>query len=201
FVAGVAAQTDFRVEVGEEEYVLGPAAAPMDSPLFSLQSPAGLLVFSGGGGNTLVYAQSALQPLSATPLIALKAGSRGTFDECGAWLLSSAANGARNTRSKNSPRFVGWYHAEEKGDYANGVTLKSMAYVESSDGISWKKPEYPNNRIITAAAEAANDPQRNNVGDGHVIQAGDYLYLFYWATDNWGVHLARSRVTDNGEPG
>jgi hypothetical protein len=184
-------QSDYRIEVGEEEYVMGPGSSPMDNPMFSVSTGGSVLIFSANG-TTYSYNQSRLYPITSSPFASLNFGSQGNFDECGAWLQSATiASIAR-----------GWYHAESNCNYSSGITKKSMAYAESVDGgKTWTKPGYPANQIITSSADVANDPNRNSVGDGHVLQVGNYYYLFFWATDNWGVHVARSSISDAGRPG
>ena len=189
--------TDFRIEIGEEEYVLGPLSAPLDNPLLTSSTDSGILAFSAAG-NTLRYSQRNLHPLSAEATTVLKAGAPGMFDECGAWLQSVA----RAPTLQHPNRYIGWYHAEHSCDYTTGITVKTMAYAESNDGGgTWQKPGYPTNQVLTPSRDVIGDSRKNSVGDGRVLRIGDYFYLFYWATDDWGVHLARSKVSEGGVPG
>src|SRR6266498_631027 len=102
-------QTDFGIELGEEEYVLGPGPIPLDNPMFSVRNGSTAFIYSANG-TTLVYVQPQIYPLTAAPKSALGPGPADSFDDCGAWLQSVSfprAGGA-----------VGWYHAETNCNYA-----------------------------------------------------------------------------------
>jgi hypothetical protein len=136
--------------------------------------------------------------LNFTPLssIVLAKGTDGNFDGCsggGAWLNSTWTD-------PSNPSFVrGWYHAESGCDPAGN--RKSIGYAESYDGgLTFTKPDYPNNQVITAPARFT-DPAQGE-GDQHVIRVGNYFYMYFVACwDTFRIHLARSLVTDGGRPG
>lgn len=66
-------------------------------------------------------------------------------------------------------------------------------------GATFAKPKYPFNQVITAPARDT-DPDNDDEGDHHVIVVGDYLYLYFVASRDWQVRVARSWVSDAGRP-
>lgn len=144
-------------------------------------------------------------------------------DRCGAWMVS-----AIHKNPKNKKHWIGWYHGEKGCDYSIGKTHMSLAYAESFDaGKNWRKPKYPNNRIITANNALKNfsttddNTDLDDTGNGRVTRItnknGDYYYIFFRAsgivnkTNSKGdvtkvlvkdsIHVARSKVSSLGKPG
>jgi hypothetical protein len=123
---------------------------------------------------------------STTPV--LGKGPQGSFDECGAWLQAVNYEGAL---------IRAWYHAEEKCNYTIGQTRKSVAYAESTDGgITFTKPRYPYNQILTADTPFIAGQYTGN-GDHSVIQRGPvgtyYAYFGDGKNSTTGnIALARS---------
>jgi len=196
-----AVNSDFWIEVGEEEYVMGPSADLLDSTFLTVKTPSGIKAFS----NNHTFFGPTLESLTDEGAI-LQPGDN--FDSCGVWLNS--------VYKHDENHWIGWYHAEDNCHYEQGgQTHKSMAFTESFDGgHTWIKPNYPNNQILTADTSFNGHPDQDDAGDGRVIRIGDYLYLFFFAdakykTDgspdfsqaDWENHIARSKVSDEGKPG
>lgn len=139
-------------------------------------------------------------------------------DTCGAWLLS-----AIHENPNNRKHWIAWYHGEDRCDYDNRKTHMTLAYTESFDeGKTWRKPNYPHNRIITAdprleaESPSAEKVKVDDAGGGRTILVGDYYYMFFRASGkvkttkdgqpidqliNDRIHVARSKVSDLGKPG
>lgn len=182
----------FQVEVGEEEYVMGPVSSPIDSFYFGAPIAGGVRTYSANG-NTITYSGPNLDSLIAGGT-ALSKGTKGNFDECGVWLQS--------IHKLDENHWIGWYHAEEKCNHSIGLTHKSMAFAESFDaGKTWSKPNYPKNQVLTADTAFAGDTGKDDVGEGTVTRIGDYFYLFFRSSEDWKTHVARSSVADLGRPG
>lgn len=160
------------------QVVLGPSATVPDSPTI----PLGSYLYTSN--STTYIISDTLQPV-------LFPGA--AFDSCGAWLMGAYQDGGI---------VRGWYHAETACNYAsNFQTHKSLAYVESSDGgLTWTKPGYPNNQIITAPGYIP-DALYDDEGDGSVVVNGDYFYLYFLTTRDHRTHLARSLIASGGGPG
>jgi hypothetical protein len=218
-----------QVQLGPEEYVAGPTNA-LDTPYFTEKDQKGRSYGFAGNSDSFVIPleEKSLLPTSPIPhdkttipkyqtiLAADTAGSRvgedpNHLDTCGAWILGSIY-----TDPKNANHWIGWYHAERncvRGDLDGGDrTHMTIAYAESFDiGKHWTKPQYPNNRVITADAALEGTPAKNDTGNGRVIKIkdaeGEFYYMFYQANSaqdsNTGrsIHLARSKVSDLGRPG
>jgi hypothetical protein len=187
----------FTVTLGQEQYVAGPLTY-LDAPFFTMPTATGLrafssnavsFAFSGSGLDTL----NLPSPDAPSSQIVLSPGAQGSFDDCGAWLVSAY--------EITSTHWIGWYHAEHACDYAEGITHKSMAFAESFDGgRTWQKTGYPDNQVITPDAQYAGNPLLDRAGDAKIIQQGDYFYMIYIGGD-YKTYLARSLVTDEGKPG
>lgn len=155
--------------------VYGPSPRYPDSPVFTLSDKMYI-----ANGTTYIY--GSLQ----SPVI----GPGASFDYCGAWLMSAYQDG---------PIVRGWYHAEA---ITPGVwcALKTIAYAESYDGgLTFVKPNYPHNQIITAPPIPNLD--FDDEGDFYVTRNGDYYYLYFLTSRDVRVHLARSKISDGGKPG
>lgn len=134
-------------------------------------------------------------------------------DSCGAWLLSTIQEDPNNRK-----HWIAWYHGEDRCNYSNGgETHMTLAFTESFDeGKTWKKPNYPNNRVITANP-AYKTIDTDDTGGGRTLRIGDHYYMFYRSSgevkqtaangavtmvaSNDNLHVARSRVSDLGKPG
>jgi len=175
-----------------EKWVMGPSG-DVDMRLHIEKTQTGYRAYQGNNG-TKSYSISAEDNfMTLTPEgTAISAGTEGTFDECGAWLMS--------TYKLTPTHWLGWYHAENTCDYETFVTHKTMAFAESFDeGLTWTKTDYPNNQIVTA--DSANiDPDYDDAGDGKIIVSGDYFYLFYFG-GGVGAEIARSPISSEGRPG
>lgn len=180
---------DFSIEMGDEEYIMGPVNEYIDSPFFTVPIPQGLRAFSANG-TTYSFSGSDINHLSKEG-ISIDKGSSGNFDECGAWLAS--------VYKIDEQHWIGWYHAEERCNYTMGKTHKSVAFAESFDaGKSWVKTGYPNNQVLTSDI-FFNDTDQDDEGDMNVIRSGEYFYMFF--VKNWTTRIARSTVSDLGKPG
>lgn len=139
-------------------------------------------------------------------------------DRCGAWLLS-----AIHENPNNPKHWIAWYHGEDGCDYDNRKTHMTLAYTESFDeGKTWKKPNYPHNRVITAdprletESVAGEKVKVDDAGGGRTLRIDDHYYMFFRASGkvkttkngqiveqiiNDRIHVARSKVSDLGKPG
>jgi len=133
---------------------------------------------------------------------ALGPGVAGSIDERGAWLLHAEVD-------DKDPNLVrGWYHCEKWAPGPKDV-LKTMAYAESHDGgRTFQKTckenpafNYPANQFITAWTGYNGNEARDDAGDGHIVRIGDYYYIYFLATSDWHIHVARSLVSNRGLPG
>jgi hypothetical protein len=182
-----------NISVGPMEYMVGPNNFT-DNPFSTLRVGDDLFGYLANGC-TACYRNTNLETLQENLVPAISWGS--DFDSCGAWLNSAL----------NLPAGItGWYHAERPlGDdcfspTGEWQTVKSVAYADSQDGQIFSKPDYPNNQVITAPAHFTGNLERDE-GDHHVIQIGNYLYMYFRAGRDWQIHLARSAVADGGKPG
>jgi len=182
----------FRVEVGEEEYVIGPSTHFPDGPFLSVKTNGQLRAYAPSN-STYTFLGDSLDSLSYLG-VAIAPGTAGQFDECGAWLHS--------VYKITENHWIGWHHAEEDCNYTTGATHKSMGFVESYDaGQTWQRPNYPNNQVLTSSNPVNDSTKQDGAGDGVVLKIGDYFYMLYVEWTDWGTHLARSRVSDLGKPG
>lgn len=183
----------FRIEVGEEEYVMGPSSQYIDSYFFTVKTSSGIRGFSQGR-TTYSFFGPNLENL-AYEGVALSRGNPGRFDDEGAWFNSAY--------KLNENHWIGWYHAEQDvGGGAWHLTRQSMAFAESFNaGRTWTKPNYPYNQVLTVDVAFNNDPNKDDAGNARVLKVGDYFYMFFTATSDWTINLARSKVSDLGKPG
>jgi hypothetical protein len=179
-----------KIQIGPLEVVRGPDMAT-DNPFNTLMGTSSLLAYIANG-STWGYLGGSLETLRPLNNPVLQAGANlADFDYCGAWLCRVWQDGTV---------IRGWYHAETDCDYSIGRTHMSVAYAESYDGgRTFVKPNYPNNQVITAPPTYTN-PDLDDEGDHRVIRIGDYLYLYFLATRDWRIHLARSHILDGGRP-
>jgi len=104
----------------------------------------------------------------------LSAGTKGNFDECGAWIHGAHLIPGTNT-------VEAWYHGESgycHGEAAPLKTLDAVGYAISTDGgHTFTKPNYPNNIILSGQKTYLN----NFAGDGDfsVVPLADKNYMFF----------------------
>lgn len=178
--------TKLTVQIGPVEVIRGPDTVT-DNPFHTLMGATSLQGYVANS-STWGYTGGSLETLRPMSDIVLQAGTG--FDSCGAWLNSVWQDGAV---------IRGWYHAETECAYPQ--THKSVAYVESYDGgRTFVKVNYPNNQVVTAPP-AYTDPDLDDEGDHQVIRVGDYLYMYFIASRDWQVRVARSHVSQGGRPG
>ncbi|MBX0330169.1 hypothetical protein K2Z83_21095 [Oscillochloris sp. ZM17-4] len=184
------ATPNLSIQIGPVEVIRGPDDTT-DNPFSTLMGDTALHAYVGNAA-TVGYTGGSLETLRPMSGNVIEGGTGMTFDSCGAWLNSVWQDGAL---------IRGWYHAETACNYPE--THKSVAYAESYDGgQTFLKPNYPNNQVITSPA-TYTDPNADDEGDQHVIQIGDYLYLYFLSTHqpSWQIGVARSSVADKGVPG
>ncbi len=174
------------IQIGPVEVIHGPDTVT-DNPFNTLAGATSLQGYIANSA-TWGYVGGSLETLRPMTSVVLQPGTG--FDSCGAWLNSVWQDGAV---------IRGWYHAET--DCAYPRTHKSVAYTESYDGgRTFVKPNYPNNQVITAPPIYSN-PDSDDEGDHRVIRVGNYLYMYFIASRDWQVRLARSHISDGGKPG
>jgi hypothetical protein len=182
----LAAPPTHTLQLGPVEIVRGPDYYT-DNSFNTLPSNNRLRAYIANA-TTLVYDGGSLETLRQAASPAIQAGT--DFDSCGAWLNSAYQDGAV-TRA--------WYHAETACAYPQ--THKSVGYAESSDGgLTFVKPNYPANQVITAPSGYTN-PDHDDEGDQHVIVVGNYFYMYFMPTRDWQVRLARAPISSGGTPG
>jgi hypothetical protein len=194
----------FIVQLGPEGRVYGPTGK-VDFPFFSERMASGKLL--GFISNNDSYrATSRRNARLLNPKVILKRGPVGKFDKCGAWLIGSVYKAT-------SQHWIAAYHAEAagRGDdnrciFSDESVVASIGLAESRDGgLTWRKPDYPNNRIITQDSRLTG-ARAEDATMGRLLRMGDYLYLFYGATvagddEAKRLHVARSRIGYLGRPG
>jgi hypothetical protein len=186
--SGQGTPQDFLVQIDPAEVVYGPDNRT-DHAFYTVDWGDRLLAYQANQ-DTWGYVGGSLETLRAFDQDVIDRGT--DFDSCGAWLNGIWQDG-------NVVR--GWYHAETGCDYIGGTSKKSIAYAESYDGgRTFIKVDYPNNQVITAPANWTEADQ-DDEGDHYVVRAGDYLYMYFLASRDYRVHLARSHVADGGRPG
>jgi len=180
--------------VGPAKYVLGPMANAIDNPFFVLPSTGGMLGYTANQAS-YVMSGADVPGLALTGQVAIDKGTKGNFDECGSW-LASAYQDVNIIRA--------WYHAEQSCDYATGTTNKSVAYAESYDGgKTFVKPNYPLNQILTGTG-TPTEGQQTGLGDFTVVKFNGYYYAYFINYSNpqqWAYGVARSKISDGGQPG
>lgn len=194
------AQTDpgFRIALSEEERFMGPIDF-FDTPFNTIPISGGVRAYTGtiagtsaDAGSSLTFFGTNLNHLG-NGTVTIRKGQAGNFDECGVWLNSVYKIDEQN--------LYGFYHAEDKCNYAAGYTHKSMGFARSYDGgVTWQKPNYPNNKILSADTAFDSDVNRDDAGDGSVIRIGNYFYNFFLASADWRIHAARAPVNSPGDP-
>ncbi|MCB0017707.1 MAG: hypothetical protein KDE09_07945, partial [Anaerolineales bacterium] len=174
------------MQIGPVEVIRGPDTVT-DNPFNTLSGSSTLSGYLANS-TTVGYIGGSLETLRLFSSAVLQPGTG--FDSCGAW-LNSAWQDDSLTRA--------WYHAETACNYPE--THKSVAYAESYDGgQTFIKPNYPANQVITAPANYTH-PDEDDEGDHHVLQVGNYLYLYFIPSRDWQLRLARSHIDDGGLPG
>ena len=177
---------NLSIQIGPVEVIRGPDTAA-DNPFNTLPGSSTLFGYLANS-TTVSYIGGSLETLRIFNRTVLQPGTG--FDSCGAWLNSTWQDGSV-TRA--------WYHAETACNYP--TTHKSIAYAESYDGgRTFRKPSYPANQVIIAPPYYT-DPDQDDEGDHRILQAGDYLYLYFVPSRDWQLRLARSHIDDGGLPG
>jgi len=197
----------FVVQLGPEERVYGPTGI-VDFPYFSERTPSGKLLGFISNNDSYRATSRNTNARLVQPKLILKRGPVGKFDKCGAWLIGSVFKVPGHPR-----HWFAAYHAEAagKGDnnrciFHDESVVASVALAESRDGgLTWRKPNYPHNRIITQDRQLTG-ARAEDATMGRLLRIGDYLYLFYGATARGNkeakrLHVARSRVSANARPG
>lgn len=190
--------TTLQVSLGPEEDVAGPVSNYVDAPLVTMPTASGITAYSANA-TTYAFRGSSLGSVAypagsaSSSQAVLGPGPAGSFDDCGAWLVSAYALTASH--------WIGWYHAEHSCNYSQGITHKSMAFVESFDGgQTWEKPYGVSDQIVTAPSQYATSTTLDHAGDGRVVMQGGYFYLLYLGGD-YQTYAARSALIDQGRPG
>ena len=202
----------YLISVGPAEQVGGPTGSNYDSPVTTVIVNNGdnnyeQLSYCANSNSYLIYENNEF--LNDAKQIGLNHGdSSDDLDYCGAWLNSAVTNIDLTSSSSSSSvaPVYGFYHEEWKCDYSdNSYTNKSIAYAISYDGgITFTKPNYPNNQIIIAP-NTTSDHQTGE-GDHQVaIVNNTWLYLYFTEWDGWNGHVtigvARSKQSLHGQPG
>ncbi|MCK5798454.1 MAG: hypothetical protein KAI47_14785, partial [Deltaproteobacteria bacterium] len=184
--------TCLKIKIGRAYRVNGPSPHIPDSPFFAVNTGNRIRAYTGGGGGTSLFEGPSMTTLVLQPKAVMTAGAAGQFDICGAWLHA--------VDPLTSP-ITGWYHAEEKCNYAIGQTHKSVAYATSTDGgKTFVKTGYPNNRVLTGTT-APTVGKGTGVGDFSVIRRGQYYWMYFYDFKYWRTAVARSLIASGGKPG
>eukprot|EP01084_Bolivina_argentea_P202325 345713_1 len=150
----------------------------------------------------LIYNNSEFLPMPGIEIGLNPGKSPSDFDYCGDWI-----NAVINNQPNESLNIVhGFYHEEWQCDYAyNFYTNKSIAYAISTDGgLSFIKPNYPNNIIISGA----NTSTKHTTGEGDhqvAIVNNSILYLYFmennYENSPYGVSIGLAKSKQYGIPG
>jgi hypothetical protein len=196
------AELGFAVQLGPEQRVTGPTDQG-DNPYFSERRGGKLRGFFGTS-RTIEWLSHNNTRLTNSRII-LDRGGAGKFDQCGAWMQGSV-------QKLTSSHWIAFYHAEGKGpgedtcDHYGDTTVWRMAMAETTNGgKTWKRPNYPNNVVVTGAG-ATRRTGVTNAGTGRVVKVGTYYYMFFKTAHGpkpgpSGIQVARSAVSDGGRPG
>lgn len=180
-----------KIRIEPVEVIEGPNTVT-DNPFNTVTGVSSLLAYVANS-TTRGWVGGSLETLRPIEDPVLEYGT--DFDSCGAWL---------NNAWRDGTVIRGWYHAESPNPQCDSnawLTKKSVAYAESNDGgFSFTKPDYSSNQVIVAPL-AYTELITADEGDHHVIQMGDYLYMYFLAGRNWQIHLAHSHISDGGRPG
>lgn len=177
------------IQIGPPEVLRGPDSDIPDSPFYTLTTPSSLLGYVANS-YTEGYKGGSLETLRLLGTVISKSEDAFAFDSCGAWLHSAW---------QDESIIRGWYHAETACNYP--ATHKSVAYAESGDGEHFFKPNPPANRVISAPVQDYIEGEESGEGDHHIIQIGNYLYMYFLAIKDWQIHVARSHISGGGQPG
>ncbi len=194
----------FAVQLGPEQRVTGPTDQG-DNPFFS-ERRGGKLFAYFGTSRTIEWRSNNNARISR-PRIIINRGSAGKFDECGAWMQGSI-------QKLTARHWIAFYHSEGKGpgqdkcDHYGDTTVWRMAMVETTNGgKTWKRPNYPNNVVVTGV-DATISTGVTNAGTGRVVKVGNFYYMFFKTAHGpqpgpSGIQVARARVGagENGLPG
>lgn len=200
--AAALAPEGFAVQLGPEKRVAGPTDQG-DNPYYS-ERRRGKLFGYFGTSRTIEWRSRSNTRLTK-PRVILDRGAPGKFDECGAWLQGSFQKLTRR-------HWIAFYHAEGKGpgqdtcDHYGDTTVWRVAMAETTNGgRTWRRPNYPNNVVVTGAGATASRGL-TNAGTPRVVKVGAYYYMFFKTAHGArpgpaGIHIARSRLSDGGLPG
>lgn len=197
--------TQEQVLLGPEQIVYSsPTSGLPDLPYFTyLRNNTPVGVFTSDDAN--FYISNPLSsPISVmTKIQGISKGIKPTdFDQGGIWLI-----GAYKDPSSNI--IHGVYHAENYNNTQNAEdnTIYSIGYIRSLDGgVTWQKPNYPNNQIITGFSA---DGKVGGADAGSLIPVKEadgkwYFYLYYFEHTNIhetrGTALARAPISEAGNP-
>jgi hypothetical protein len=196
------AELGFAVQLGPEQRVTGPTDQG-DNPYFSERRGGKLRGFFGTS-RTIEWLSHNNTRLTNSRII-LDRGGAGKFDQCGAWMQGSV-------QKLTSSHWIAFYHAEGKGpgedtcDHYGDTTVWRMAMAETTNGgKTWKRPNYPNNVVVTGVG-ATRRTGVTNAGTGRVVKVGNYLYMFFKTAHGpnpgpSGIQIARASVSSEGAPG
>ena len=191
----------FAVQLGPEQRLIGPTGEG-DNPYFS-ERRNGKLFGYFGTSRTLEWRSNNNTRLTHARVI-IPRGQPGRFDDCGAWRNGSV-------QKLTARHWIGFYHAEGSTpgngcDAYDTTNVDRMAMVETTNaGRTWRRPNYPNNVVLTGEGATASGGKANASG-GRTVRVGDYYYAFFRTArgaqpGESGIHIARSKVSDRGKPG
>jgi hypothetical protein len=181
-------RADVTVVLAEREVVLdSDRRAFPDSKFVTYAWQGRTYGLLSGGGTHERYADPLAVPLSTgEPVTGLEAGPA-TFDARAASLDGVYVDPGGVAH--------GIYHAEHplQDPADTSEPHRSLAYARSTDGgLTWTKPSYPDNQVITA-------PPGGEAGDASMLVVEDFLYLFF--AQNRQTTMARAPLGEGGRPG
>ena len=164
--------------------VRGPSRHEPDAPVSIIELPDGTFRAFAANATTVAIDGATPFALGARSKVVLEPGPAGSASECGRWLTSVL---------QGRGALYGLIHNEQRCDYRDGETYKSMSIARSEDlGLTWNVL----GQIITADEGPASGRQGGE-GDCTAVDGHDgYWYAYCQRLRDWKNTVARAPRND-----
>lgn len=164
--------------------VRGPSRHEPDAPVSIIELPDGTFRAFAANATTVAIDGATPFALGARSKVVLEPGPAGSASECGRWLTSVL---------QGRGALYGLIHNEQRCDYRDGQTYKSMSIARSEDlGLTWNVL----GQIITADEGPASGRQGGE-GDCTAVDGHDgYWYAYCQRLRDWKNTVARAPRSD-----
>jgi hypothetical protein len=172
------------VRLEQPVVVRGPSRHEPDAPVSMIELPGGGFRAFAANATTVAIDGATPLALSGPAQIVLRPGSAGSASECGRWLT---------TVMPGRGFLYGLIHNEQRCDYAEGQTYKSMSIAKSEDqGLHWDVL----GQVITGD-EGPAPGRQGGEGDCTAADGHDgYWYAYCQRLRDWKNTVARAPHDD-----